>query len=1013
MDLSRLPRLPLHFFYHPFSRTVKGIFLGLMTILLLVSGFLLFAHSNPDFWSLDVAEVQESFKEPVPVTTIEAQYREVELNLNSFRQWTTYSVGAIQPSAFPFVLFLIVQVIAWSVFLAATTEIQSRWVYLFYLFFALFIHFSEISTILYPGEVYKVLEGLILLCYLGLGYAFQTEMLKWKFLWRFLAILGLGVIFFGYGFAKGGWLMAHAVNLNTFSYLAFVSILFLFFLGKDPLNLLIWLGTNHPNPKRRLSTWPLLAVCIVWLLLVLVWIDEYMNFDLLGGFHLPLRPFHLVALFAVLTVFLSQNLYYQVRKALSTNTSFTFLILSWAAIALSALFVNSTVGDPLYGFTMERLASIFFIGIGFAQIIYVFSNHKPLLDRRVHLYYLLARGTKFSFTVVWIIGLIAIVIAEGQGSWKSFNLLFQSEACHEADHAWLNQDREGTIASYERAIIASKPSPKANYNMASLVLSDPDKIGEAVQLYQKAAQLYQFPYALMNASELLRLNRQPEDAERVLRKGLDSREPHPHLLNNLAITYLNQGLSDSAITYFKASLLADIQASSVYTNLAQVYWDNDRLEEARTFFEAALNTRSPSEAAYTNAIAFSLKHPQDQMGPTSEVPPTEDYFLSYNHQLLALRDAPELLDPIKVKQLTEQDNSTDAVILDAYLMFLADSTIHAASRIQGLSNSYPGLAGRANFVLGAAYLEKGVPEMARKYFQIAGEAGNPYGTLYAAKMNIDLGFADSANFQLSALRAEHEELWEPCAKEIAMLLHAYGQGLYAQTEWDINALSLNERMRISLYADSLQQFAIALENFRQIQDVDSTTLLPYLEMGRLYNKYKDPFAVSDISYGLQKDSSFLPLQIEYARALLYQEEWDKAASQIENLPLDGPNAKEIRFLNAEYALARQDTATAIAMLDTLYQLAPMYQPGLLLLADLLWAKQELELGNALITKAIEDNSENPELWVDYALFSRQWSLPEDAGYGAIRAIELSPSASRREAIAAEFAEEIRLIVNTE
>lgn len=1008
MDLSRLPRLPLHFFYFPFTPAVKGIFLSMMALLLIVSGWFLFAHSQPNFWSLEVSEIQETITHEVPVQTVEHRYRTVDLQLNAFRQWTTYTAGPIQPSALPFVIFIIVQLIAWSVLLGATTLIQSRWIYLFYLLFALFIHFSEISSILYPGEKFKLLEGLILLLYLGLGYAFQMNMLKWSVLSRILTMLGLSVLLFGIPLIQGGWMVAHQLNLNVFSYLAWLGIGFLFFVAKDPTNLIFWASTNHPEQKRRLASGPILAICIAWLLLVLVWIDEYMNLHFLGDFRLPLRPFHVVAICGLLTVFLSQNHFHQLKNVFSTISCYSLILLSWGLMSMSYFFVNSTVGDPLFLYTLERISVLFFLGIGFAHVLYVFTNHKALLDRKVHLYYLLARGTRYSFAVVWMIGLIAIITGEGRDGWKSFSLMYQSYICHKADHHWLEGNRAETIAAYEEAIVVSEPSPKANYNLASLILSDRERIGDAVRYYQTAADLYQFPYALMNAAQLLRINYQEADAERVLRKGLEGLKPHPHLMNNLAVMYKEQNKVDSAIQYFKASLLEDLQASSVYANLAQVYWDNDRKEEAKAFFDAAIDNRSASSAAYTNALAFSMAN-RTPWKTDINVKGESDYFLSYNQQLLALREGTGNLNPEIVKELAKQGNAPDAILLDAYLMFEADSFLHAISRIQELSVAYPKYAGRANFLLGTAFLKEGIPEMARKYYQLSGDAGNPYGSLYAAKMNIDLGFADSANFQLSALRVEHEDLWDECAKELAMLLHAYGQAMYAQTEWDIRDLSLNERIRISLYADSLNQFATALENFRQIQDIDSSSLIPYLEMGRLDNKYRAPYAESDISYGLKKDSTYVPLQLEFARALLYQGALDRVERELGKMEMEGPYKRSIQMLSAELALAREDTALALAHLDSLYQAHPLYQPGILLMASVFHEKEEWELGNALITTAIESNTENPEFWYYYAVFSRAWQLADEAGYGAARAIELHPIALRRQEIADEFQEELRLI----
>ncbi|MEM7383804.1 MAG: hypothetical protein AAF514_02570, partial [Verrucomicrobiota bacterium] len=66
-------------------------------------------------------------------------------------------------------------------------------------------------------------------------------------------------------------------------------------------------------------------------------------------------------------------------------------------------------------------------------------------------------------------------------------------------------------------------------------------------------------------------------------------------------------------------------------------------------------------------------------------------------------------------------------------------------------------------------------------------------------------------------------------------------------------------------------------------------------------------------------------------------------------------------------------------------------------------------GNLLITSALEYNTENSKLWYFYAIFSRRWNLLEDAGFGALKAIELEYNPKQKSAIRKEFAREIQLV----
>ena len=68
-----------------------------------------------------------------------------------------------------------------------------------------------------------------------------------------------------------------------------------------------------------------------------------------------------------------------------------------------------------------------------------------------------------------------------------------------------------------------------------------------------------------------------------------------------------------------------------------------------------------------------------------------------------------------------------------------------------------------------------------------------------------------------------------------------------------------------------------------------------------------------------------------------------------------------------------------------------------------------DAGNALITEALESNTENAEFWYYYAVFSKGWNLADDAGYGALKAIELTYLSQRKKEIEREFSQEIRTL----
>ncbi|MDX2245741.1 MAG: hypothetical protein SF052_03130 [Bacteroidia bacterium] len=1010
MDIKRLPYLPLHFFYHQLSTDNRRMFLVLMGLLLAAAGFFLFSYVYPEFWALQITEVSETSTEKVLVTTLHQNYRSFDINLNAFRQWVSYSASPLLPQALPVVLFWFFQAVAWSLMLTVASSLKGRWPFFLFFICALFIHFSGVIPALLPqgGWAAFGLEFGVVIVFLGFGYLFMSHTLRWSLPARWGLFLGLMLILFSLPLLLSGWLTLHQMSIDAFVWLLLLSVLYLFFIGKEPTNLIILLSTNRPEPSARLGIGWVAAVVFLYLLTGFLWMNEFLRFGL-PVMDIGLRPGHLVFISAIFTVFTSQNQYHQVKNIFGSLAGFTYFLIAGSLAIVSFLFVNFASGDQIFIIAIEQIAAVFFFSIGIGHTLFIFINHSELLKAKVNFYYLMTQGRSLSLYTVWLIGLVALISAEGRENWASINLAYQTHANNTGDQALLKGDTEAAANAYEVAIGQSKFSPKANYNLASLYLSDRNKLAIAVGYYQDATRSFEFAPARLNAANLFYLNYQVTEAKNILKKGLSARDISPYVANNLALMYVKEKQPDSAIMVLKQGLLADLHLSGLYSNLGLIYFDNQRTEDAIRFMKAARDAGGNGEVARVNSLMLAMKMPEIPDFQLEEDILSENYFLSYNHLLWQMRQQGNNINRKKLKTLADQDQSPDAMLLDGYLMFEEDSTEYALSRMKYLQRSYPDYAAQAHYLIGVGYFHKGAPEMARKYFLAQAEAGDLWGELYAAKMNIDLGNADSASLQLSMLRAKDQALWEPCGRELAMLLKAYGQDLYAGTEWDLSTLTFDEKVRIGIYADSMNQYINALEGFRAVQAMDSGSIVPYLELGRIYNKYADSLAIETLNFGLAVNPESIELNLELARAWLLAGKPEKSAKILNKYTDNLQYADEILFLRAQQSLIQKDTSAAITILDSLHQKEPLNAKYILPLASVYAARGEYEQGNVLISTAINLNDANGELWYYYAVFSRAWNLPEDAGFGAVKAIELSRSPQRKKEIAADFAEEIRLI----
>ncbi|MEL6672633.1 MAG: hypothetical protein AAFR61_10600 [Bacteroidota bacterium] len=1012
MDLNRLPFLPLSYFYHQFSRPQK-IFFGVgFGVLLLLLGGLLHAQIYPDSWVLDILEVPQSKTAWTQVAEQEHHYRSFDVSFRAFFQQLTYSAGPLEVSLAASLIFLVIQWLGWSLLITTASMIKSRWSYLFYFLFALFIHFADAARTLIPDQpalAYAVEFGYVM-ANLGLAYALQSNMLYWSLGLRFLVFSLLNGAILGSAIWAGGWEQAHLIGTNSYFFLVILSVIFIWFLGKEPTNIVFAAATNRPQKSGRLPFQPLLILLLLLLVFEFLLLSEYMPWRFIENYSMGIRPTHLLLLSGAFYLFTSQNHFHQVKHIFSTQLNFTMIMLGLGLVCFSFFFWNYTAGDPLFVFILERTAIIFFVAMGVAHVFFVFGNHLPALRQRVNLFYVMARATRFPISNVFLVGLIAIVSAEGYENKKSITLFMHSYICHQADYAMLKNEELEAAAFYQLALKESPVSRKALYNLGGLSLQGPDQLPIAINYFYEAAEATDDPWARINAATLLELYQEPDRARALLSAEMLKARPHPYLVNNLAVLYQQNGQVDSAILCWKAGLKGNPDLAPLYANLGIHYWEQELPEEARRFTRQAIEEDPSSVIAQTNAAFFYLNG-QDSL----DLPPIqiEDgdrdaIFLQYNHHLTDWKKHGRLTDGEGLAALVEasQFQFADAMLLEGFHFLQEDSILYATSRMDYLRENFPALAAQSQFLLGLGFYKKNLPEMARKYFLQAGRQGNPFGWLRAAQMDIELGRKDSAYDKLRSMRVTYDTLFSAASVEMALLERPFVSAEGGLSTFDYGGLGFNEQMRMGLYADSLGQFLTARQSFQAAQTLDSMSIAPYLELGRLFNKYRDPDAILNLQAGLTYTSSKAePLQLELARAYSLQGMQAKADSLLSTIEAPELTWEKLK-LEAAWKLAAGDTLGAIVRWDSVHQAQPFDRVSILSLCALYEATEAVEAGNLLTAEALEINTENPDIWMYYAVFARAWNMAEDAGFGALKAIELSDDPRRKREIENRFKPEI-------
>ncbi len=1007
MDLNRLPFIRLFDFWRKQSSGYRISWLIGVLALLASAILILVAAAIPDWFGIQLDLVSEARESWIPLWDITSGHRSVVIDFPIFRQSLTFSSSPISPEAFPIWVFAIIQALGWSLLLAGLARLGSWWTYLLMLLYALFLHFSGVGLAL-GGKSAILGYGIEFIWIVGalvFTYAHQVEWLKlglpirWGilFIWTLAPILILANL--------GDWTALHQVMADTYPFLMVLLIPFVMFAGKEPVNLVMYLATNRRQVSQRLDPRLIISTLVVLLVLELLWaLDALGILPMDGGFFL--RPVHLFLAATVMLPSFSLNQFAQVKKVFPTSADLSLGLMAWSLIAVGFVWVNLTAMDPIFLLVFERLIAILFVGVGIGYTIFLLSNHLPLLQRRIHLYYLMTRGRAMSMYIVWLIGLIALVIAEGYQAWRGVRLFAHVYANHQADQALITDQMDEAEVLYTAALSNAPVSPKTNYNLASLTIRDPKRAEEALDFYRTATSVLEFPYARINGALLMTILEQLGAAQKFLKEGTPQSLASAEVWNNLGVLFARQKESDSAVVAFQKALLRDPQLAAAAVNLAEVYRQYDRLEEAQSFMAMALDSRDLSASVLAAGYEYELSTGAD-IGMAAKNHEFSDPVLTY-HQLLYDWTRTDSLDWATVQQIGSSSSELGPVMLDALRQFEQDSIDYALSRGDYLLANAPSGARAVWMVIGGAYLSHGVPEMAEYSFARAAQAGSAKAALLEAEMMLDLGKQDSALMKLSEVRVLDESLWEPATKERAMLLLANGQDVFAQVEYDLSALNFDEWMRIGAYADSLNQYIPALNAYRKAQQLDSSSIAPYMQLGQLYTRDRDTLAFANLQAGLDLvDPDNVELKAAIGQAQLAFGDVEAATRVLEDI--GSRDHRGVEALLARVALAQGDSATAIDVYTSWYEANILDVEAIMPLFDIAFAGNHLSEANQLITTALTYNKANPELWLRYARMSRAWGFEEDAGFGAVQAMQYSHDLRWNEEIAREFAAEIRMI----
>lgn len=1015
MAQKKLKVIPIYRFFQIMDRPNQVVFLGLFLVLAGLCVGTVIAVDNPVRWSMDIVEVPAQTSEEVTLAEYKANYRTQEATVEAWHEDMVFASRMISPREWMVWLFVASQVLGWGAFLAAATYIRDYYVYGAFFLFALFLLSSRMFESILPGTDWALGLGALLLI-TAPAFLIQQGYIKLKFLPRLAIFTALVAAPFALLYQFGGWEAVHRSTAEMLRMALFFAAIFIFFIATEPNNLLFFFTTNAKKKKYRASLPIISGIFLVLIGLQFMMLQDAMDW----GFveipdDFPFRPMHLIALSALVMVGTKQNLYPKLKDFLP-NRGMSFGFLGIGLIGMGIFFYHSLLGEYMFIRNFERIAIIVFFLTSLFHFFYINFNFGALIRARLNFYYItmLPRRLMFFFVIIgtFMVG-AALEASKGFGSRKGLSSTLYNRL---GDASMVDGDTDEAIGYYKAAVGVAEGNPKGNFNLGLLAWTVNEAPFAAREYFQKAFQYYKLPFSYINLAQMEMGEGLLGQAKYFLKMGAAELED-PYIYNNLAEVYLLEKQPDSAIIYMKKALALKPDESALYGNLGSIYMQYGRYGEAEEFYRAGLETGDPSPMTVTNALYLNLSQ-------GTEIPVTDSLVRLegvrehlpawFNLAIDRFRKqdyagARSVIDSLEVQldrslpdSLQGAYRPPEVLFLDGAIMFHEGKVANAISRMQGLDAEYPQMQRFTQRFLAAAYHGEGVPEMAAEFYRKSIENGVASDRLNEAYMEIDRGNHDYAFKLLSALQVTDSTLFTLVNKEISMLQYAHGAYLMASVGFDLSTLSTEEWIRVGLYAGASNNQPSALEAFRKVVLRDSSSIAPYLEMGRISLRYGDSLARENLQPGLDLQPGNLDLQVEMARALLAEGNLKAAREFYGKAAAQAPQQVKVQHLEAQIALADKDTAKALFILDTLSKQHPLNVAVIQDLSRVLRAQYKAFDINALLINARDLNSRNSEIEYELAYGEKLLGRIFESAEAAKRAIALSPDSSRREQIRQEF-----------
>ncbi|MGA0557143.1 hypothetical protein ACO2Q8_10855 [Larkinella sp. VNQ87] len=498
-------------------------------------------------------------------------------------------------------------------FVLASVSRLPRWCYLIAMgVLIVLIATFRLEVLQLPGFLGTSLDGrlpfLVVVLVLGLvSYYFHAFRIDISLPMRLLVFAGLML---------PGWLVVDRLAEQPEPALAFIayalpgllvlSLGFIFWISAEIIAALVYVTSVARNNRSDGSGRPLglgnfLIISVLYLAnLLLIWLS---NTKTISWNPVVISPFILFLISLILGLWGFRQQIRQSDNFLSFHDAGAFLYLGLGLITtLTIAFAFASANDPLVE-ALEDIIVYTHLAVGIVFVLYTVYNFLPLYRQALPVYKVLYKPTRFSLLQTRLVAAVLTAVIFGLENFFPLNQATAGYFNTVGDfHAAAGEVRVAE-QYYGLALQSEFQNHKSNYAMASLALTQGDKVTAAFY-FQQALLKQPSPQAYAGLTSVLLQDNLFFEAVKMLQRGIRAFPKNGELQNNLGYLYAKTSVADSAYYYLAAATGNTARDEVPQTNLLAFWARNPRLVSLDSLAQASEASSYESYEANRAALAF-------------------------------------------------------------------------------------------------------------------------------------------------------------------------------------------------------------------------------------------------------------------------------------------------------------------------------------------------------------------------------------------------------------------------